>query len=209
VCSGLKNKYLLCISSMFTNKLCLHHIIEISKTTRAIGEKLATCFHWNQINATIYKCDHLVETFEMIFPTGQNLSKFSTILCFGWIERGARRSSALMVEQGVLGVLRILCWVDPVDCGPRGVWRDVLICGGRVRIMSKHQVVGDGSSHRCCGRRCGLLLPLRLLILTPTLPEEQEAVAVPLNRVVGHVHVHLDLVAHPFPQIADSGHTAK
>jgi len=114
-----------------------------------------------------------------------------------------------MVEQGVLGVLRILCWVDPVDCGPRGVWRDVLICGGRVRIMSKHQVVGDCSSHRCCGRRCGLLLPLRLLILTTTLPEEQEAVAVPLNRVVGHVHVHLDLVAHPFPQIADSGHTAK
>lgn len=140
----------------------------------------------------IYKCDHLVETFEMLFPQGENLSKFSTILCFGWIKREARRSSALLVVLGVLRMLR----EHPVDCGPRGVWRDVLICGGRVRIMSEHQVVSDGSSHRCCGRRCGLLL---LLFLTPTLPVEQEAVAVPRNRVVGHVHVHLDLVAHPFP----------
>jgi hypothetical protein len=140
---------------------------------------------------------------------GQNLFELSKILCFGWIERTVRPSSALLEVLGVLGVLRVLR-DDPVGCGPRGVCRDVLICGGRVRIMSEHQVFGDGSSHRCCGRRCGLLLLLLLqLVLAPTLPVEQEAVAVPLNRVVGHVHVHLDLVAHPFPQIADSGHTAK
>lgn len=104
-----------------------------------------------------------------------------------------------------------------MDCGLRGVRRDVLISGGRVRIMSVHQVVGgvDGGSHRCghrCGLGCGLLPSLRLhqLVLTLTLPVEQEAVTVPLDRVVVNVHSHLDLVAHPFQKCVDSaGHTEK
>jgi len=106
---------------------------------------------------------------------------------------------------------------DPLDGGSRSVRRDVLICNFWVRIMSENQVGKVGSSHRC-GRRCGLgcgLLRLTTagfghhLFLAPTRPVEQETVAVPLERVVGHVHVHLDLIARPIPQVAEHRRSGK